>query len=616
VLLAWGVAVAVTGGIDTRVAGVAIRSRDPFRALAAGVALLLVASVVYRTECTAMLDRAGASLRRHAVALALVAAAALAAHGVVFGSFGVGGSDPYGYVNQAYDWVSGALPRPIPLTLSLPFETSDAMQVPLGYRVGPQPHTMVPTYAPGLPLLMAVALLAGKCGPFLVVPFFAALFVWFTFRLGQRAGGSAVGVVAAAVLLTSPVVLYQTLWPMSDIPAGAVWTAALVFALGPSHRSAAAAGGFAALGMLVRPNLALVAAVPVLTMLVRSRGRDRWRKAALYAAPIVPVVLLVGAINTMWFGSSTSTGYGSTDELYHASNIWPNVRLNASWLWESQSAWVVLALVPLLPAFGRAVNRRVLAVCVILGLATFASYASYAQFESWWYLRFLMPALGGLAVLVASGIVALARTIPQPFGRIAAAVALCTTIATTLSFASSRQIFGGIQAGERRYLDVAEFAADHLPSDAALFAVQHSGSLRFYSGRLMLRFDLVQKEWAPGVPAAVERTGYHPYLVVDDWEIPQVRRQFGLPPDARLPWPIVARMRELGGVTIFDMATAPQPHAPIALEPVRRHACDARPRAAAMSAGRPPIVAAAGGPTSPAAAAACPSTRACRTRRG
>lgn len=576
VLAVWGVAVALTGGIDTRVAGMAIRSRDSFRAFVASAALFLVASIVYRAECTRLLDRAAAVLSRHALVLALGAAVALAAHGIVFGSFSVGGADPYGYVNQAYDWAEGRLPRPQPLPVALPFETSDQMQAPLGYRLGQQPHTIVPTYAPGLPLLMAIALVAGACGPFLVVPIMAALFVWFTFRLGKVAGGPAVGVVAAVVLVTSPVVLYQTVWPMSDVPAGALWTGAIVFALGASRRSAAAAGLFVAAGLLVRPNLALVAGVPLLTILMRAHGHDRWVKAALFCAPIAPVLLFVGAINTMWFGAPGNTGYGSTAELYRASNIWPNLKLNVSWLWESQGPWLLLALVPFVQPFGRAVNRGVLAVCVLLGAVVFGSYASYSQFEVWWYLRFLMPAFGAFAVLVASGLVSIARTIPQPFGRVVAMAALCLMATATLSFAAQKLVFGGLRDGERRYIDIGEFAAEHLPANAALFAVQHSGSLRFHSGRLTLRFDWVRKEWAAGVPAAVERSGYHPYLIVDDWEIPQVRSEFGMAPDSLLPWPIVTHMRELGGVTVFDMATSPQPQSPIALEPGSRHRCARR----------------------------------------
>jgi hypothetical protein len=60
-----------------------------------------------------------------------------------------------------------------------------------------------------LSVLMAISLLAGACGPYFIVPIFAALFVWFTFSLWRHAGGPAVGIVAAIVLIVSPVVLLQ-----------------------------------------------------------------------------------------------------------------------------------------------------------------------------------------------------------------------------------------------------------------------------------------------------------------------------------------------------------------------------------------------------------------------
>ena len=89
--------------------------------------------------------------------------------------FSIGGADSYGYVNQAYDWASGQLPRPIPDTHAA-VPGSDVMQIPLGYRTA-RPHTMVPIYAPGLPLIMAVSLLAGRRGPFFVVPIVGVLYV-------------------------------------------------------------------------------------------------------------------------------------------------------------------------------------------------------------------------------------------------------------------------------------------------------------------------------------------------------------------------------------------------------------------------------------------------------
>ncbi len=496
----------------------------------------------------------------------------------MFGSFGVGGADAYGYVNQAYDWASGALPRALPLPLTLPFETADQMQTPLGYRVGTDPHTMVPTYAPGLPLLMMVSLLAGSCGPYFVVPMFSLIFAVLTYRLGTMAGGRAVGVIAVVMLVTCPVVLYQALWPMSDIPAGALWTGAVVYALGGSRRSALAAGAWAAVGLLVRPNLLFVPLAPLLLVVTQARGRERWTRGALFCAPLAPVAVFVAVLNTLWYGSPSTSGYGAARDLYLLANVWPNVKLYASWLWESQSPWLLMALLPLVPPLRRGLDRRVVGACVLICAATFASYVSYSQFEVWWYLRFLMPAVGAFAVLLAGGVVSIARAVPQPYGRIASVAALYLMVATTVSFAAGKGVFGALRAGERRYIDIGEFAGDQLPANAILFSTQHSGSLRFYSGRLTLRFDWVQKEWAAGVVPAIERAGYHPYLIVDDWEIPQVRFQFGLPETSALPWPIVARMRELGGLSVFDMASTPGSISPVALEPASQHWCAPRRR--------------------------------------
>jgi hypothetical protein len=575
-LIIWGTIVAATGGVDVRLAGVAIRSRDPFRALMAGLALLLLMAAFARPALVHDLDWLAERIRRWAPALAAVMALTLGAHAVWFGSFGVGGADAYGYVNQAYDWASGQLPRAIPLPMTLPFPGSDEMQIPLGYRVGQQAHTMVPTYAPGLPLFMAVSLAAGGCGPFFVVPIFSVLLVWLTFRLGERAAGPLTGLLAALVLIVSPVVLYQAAWPMSDVPAAALWTGAALFSLRARRRDALAAGLFAAAGLLVRPNLPLLWAVPLVQIAWSSVGRNRWERIGVYAAPAIVPAIVVAALNTMWFGAASNSGYGAPGELYQWANVWPNVKLNAAWLWQSQSPWVLLALLPLLPLFGRPFDRRVIALCGLMVAATFACYASYAQFEVWWYLRFLLPAAGAFAVLLAGGLASLPRVLPRPFGAIVAGVALWLMCSSTLTFASSAGVFGRMRDGERRYVDIGEFVARELPANAALFSSQHSGSLRFYSGRLTLRYDSVRKEWAKDVPRAVERAGYHPYLVIDDAETAQVREQFGLPADGSLPWPVRARMRELGGLTVFDLATAAADVSPTALEPGVTHWCEGR----------------------------------------
>ena len=145
-------------------------------------------------------------------------------HALYFGTFTAAGADAYGYMSQAYGWARGELPGPPRVALALPLRESDALQMPLGYRGGREPHSMVPTYAPGMPLLMAVFLVFGACGPYLVVPATAALLVWAVFVWARRTIGSTGALLAAVVVTVTPVVLWQAILPMSDVPAGAAWT--------------------------------------------------------------------------------------------------------------------------------------------------------------------------------------------------------------------------------------------------------------------------------------------------------------------------------------------------------------------------------------------------------
>ena len=50
----------------------------------------------------------------------------------------------------------------------------------------------------------------------------------------------------------------------------------------------------------------------------------------------------------------------------------------------------------------RSVDRAVIRICVLMCAVTFACYVSYSQFDVWWYLRFLLPAGGAFAVLLAA----------------------------------------------------------------------------------------------------------------------------------------------------------------------------------------------------------------------
>jgi hypothetical protein len=265
--------------------------------------------------------------------------------------------------------------------------------------------------------------------------------------------------------------------------------------------------------------------------------------------------MAIAALNMAWYGAPWNSGYGAAGELYSMNTILPNLARYPVWLWQTQSPLVLLAVLPLLPRFSRDADRPAMRLCAALFAGTLMSYLVYAQFEEWWYLRFLLPALPALLVLMSTGMVVLARRLPRAWGLVAVTAVTFLLLAYTTRVSQAHGIFGPSKADERRYADVGAYIQQTLPRNAVIFSVQQSGSVRYYSGRMTIRWDLIDRDWTNRAAADVERLGLHPYMVIEDWEMPQMRTWFGLAPDASAPWPLVARLKEPVGVSVLDMAS-------------------------------------------------------------
>ncbi len=562
VALGWAALVAIEGRIVLSLGFAVLRSRSVARPLAIGVASLVAYVLIDRRGFLQDVGSLPARMRLMAPVLAAAAAFLLCVHAVRHGTYTAGGADSYGYLDQAYKWWNGQLPAPVPIPLALPLPFSDLLQTPLGYGPGPEPHTMVPTYAPGLPLIMAASLVFGPCGPFAVVPLAAVVFVLATYFLGVRVAGPLTGLLAAFFVASSPTVLFQATWPMSDVPSGALWTLALLASLGRTKRTVAVAGALTALGLLVRPNLLPLAAVPFGCVLMGvDSNRERVGHATVFVVPVAVVALFVAAINVRWYGSPLRSGYGSLGDLYSLHSIWPNLQHYSAWLWHSQSPVVLIAFLPLLPWLSPASMRRAATPMAVMSCLVLLCYIAYLPFDAWWYLRFLLPGAGAFAVLTAIGFRVFAKRVP--FGWAIAATVLLYGAWGTVGFSRTSGLFGGLP-GERRYAAAGQYVGT-LPPNAVVFAFLHSGSVRFYGGRQSLRYEYIARQ-PQEAARALEQVGLHPYLLIDDGEAPDVRRHFNLP-DGPLPWPLAAHLDDFNGVSLYDMTTAPEQRRTVSMSP-------------------------------------------------
>lgn len=525
--------VAATGGIDTRIAGIAVRSRSWERP--ATVAVVLAIAGLYAVRQT--LRSWGAPASR-AVAPVLVAWALFAA--LCFGTYAAGGADSFGYLSQAKLFAQGRLTGTMPRHEGFDWPDVPATLTPLAYTRNAVPDVLVPVYPPGLSLMMAPLTLIHANAAFLLVPLCAALTVWLTVVLGRELTEPSAGVLGALLVAVSPTFLLQAAQPMSDVPVAALWLSALVLARRPSTRAAILAGVVSSLAILVRPNLAplvlLVAAAcatvsPLAdrTAVASARATSRWRRAIWSLLAAMPGVVALGAIQAVRYGSPLGSGYGSFDDLFGLSNVAPNLARYPRWMTETHTPLIWLWLLAPLPI--RWLDRGVRAfgwILYIFALAVVVAYLPYVYFkpDEWMYTRFLLPALPLMTVLAALVLLSVARRV-VPRAPVATTAVVCAIVgALSLQNAIALAVFS-MREGEQKYPRVGGFVGEHLPATAFVMAAQHSGSITYYSGRPTLRWDLLDAASLDHAIASLRRAGYEPYVVLDGEENDQFRAQFG-----------------------------------------------------------------------------------------
>ncbi len=382
---------------------------------------------------------------------------------------------------------------------------------------------MVPTYAPGVPLLMGALRLLTPCGPYLVGPLSMALLIVATFLLGRRLFGTAPAFVASALVACSPLVLFMGLSPMADVPAAAFWTAALAAAQSRHRAGPAVSGVLTAVAIVIRPNLVPLALFPWLLTIVRVPAWSALAtRTALYAAGSVPGALFVAWVNDYLYGSPLTSGYGALGPGFSLDFAWTNVRQYSEWWWTSQG--------PLAFLFGAALFRRgrrfgrEVAVLIAFAGALGLLYLFYQPFNVWWFLRFLLPAVPVVFLLCADVVDWAARG--HATARIAGLAALLLVAGgSAIRFGDVHDVTA-IGTGDQRYVEAARHIADSTPPDAVIVTMQHSGSVRYHAGRLTLRWDWLEPEWLDVAIATLQKRGVPTYVLLEAWEDAEFRTRF------------------------------------------------------------------------------------------
>jgi hypothetical protein len=433
--------------------------------------------------------------RPSALSRALLVAAFIAY--AVFLAFNMGahasGSDSSGYLNSARLLAHGttAMPQRIPAGLD-PEKFDWFTFTPLGFRALPR-QQMAPTYPIGLPLGLAgtARIIGWRLAPPLIMLVSALTAAALMILLGRAAGlPRSWSIFGALLFVASPLTTFMSVQLMSDIPATAAATATILCAWrSRTHRHwALLAGILLAIGVLIRPsNLILIA--PVALCL----GFD-WRRWGLLGLGGLPGAVTQLIFSAAAYGNPLASGYGGDLATKFSFAIIP-ATLGHYLL------WLPLLLTPVglaalaLPWFGR--RSRFAWVLVTWIAVIFGFYISYWHtHETWWYLRFLLPAfpaclVGGLWVT------------HHLWTRFSPARLRTALIARNLALAAGLVIIAHSAVWHRRlhaaeignsdivYPEAITWLRTHLPADAIIIHMQVSGALLYYSDFQFVRWDML-----------------------------------------------------------------------------------------------------------------------------
>lgn len=426
-----------------------------------------------------------------------------------------GESDSSGYMNHARVLATGSVHLPLRRVAGYTFDGPEAwLYSALGVRPSPDERDLVPTYPVGLPLMIAAAakFVGWRQAGNVVMWIHCMLGVLVTYAAGRTFGlSSRLALLGSVLVGLSPVYVFLGIQVMSDVPA-LVWTAAAVLAAwrGRSQLGWAVAAGLGfAMAVLIRPTDVL-AFVPIAVILGLST-----RCWVAFGFGGVPGALFFVLHSHAAYGRFFTTGYGDSAQL---EGQWVGMTLF------HYIHWLPLLFTPAIVAFLALpfVPRPERRNAVVLGswfVVLAAFYAGYRYtHETWWYLRFLLPAAPALVIgaLLVLRTAVRARLSP-PFATVTLGIAVAVAIGWNVHWIKKLSALSS-KHSEQTYLLTTDWLKAHLPPNAVIAAMQETGALQYYTDFTFVRWDWLHPDTFDALTRAVTANRQPLYAILHPYE--------------------------------------------------------------------------------------------------
>lgn len=375
----------------------------------------------------------------------------------------VGACDWYGYYSQSLLLKEGRLP----LQTELNPHKYPAV-APLGFYT--KEGQVVPHFPPGYPLLMA---LLGTVGlEFHVTPILGTLSFILLFLVLSRLTDRWIALLLSVLWALSPIVIWGSTSVMSDM--GACVFILLTFYLFLKRRPEAAGLTFG-FSLLIRPSNIIFAAV-LLPLIAKEK------KLVPFGLFFFIPTSISAIYNWGVHGSPWKYGYYDTLSLLSGS-IFPENALfyTGQVLMQFTPLLLLIAIIPLWKKQRGAWVYSLWFLCFFF----FYSFINLGR-ESWWSLRFLLPAYPALFILAALGAKNIRDYVSHRW-RCATSLAVPVMVILTvvisiyfIRFEAETLLFTRDKA--KVFHDTAHKVAARVPPGSVVGAFEMSGPLRLYGG--------------------------------------------------------------------------------------------------------------------------------------